>query len=163
MAAFRTCQALVKFYNIRINQMTQNISKRSMLMIDAARACLGTPFHHQGRLPGSGLDCIGLVVVALRAVGLEVRDRLDYGVRPDGTSLVAALESHGARRAPDIAMGNILLIRFDHQPQHVALATGPETMIHSFAPAGKVIETTIGPYWQRRILGVYAIDLNDKD
>ncbi len=28
--------------------------------IAAARTCLGTPFHHQGRAPGVGLDCIGL-------------------------------------------------------------------------------------------------------
>ena len=38
-------------------------------MIAAARACLGTPFHHQGRMPGVGLDCIGLVIVALARCG----------------------------------------------------------------------------------------------
>ena len=42
-------------------------------MIAAARACIGTPFHHQGRRPGAGLDCIGLIVIALRAAGFPCR------------------------------------------------------------------------------------------
>ena len=124
-------------------------------MIAAARACLGTPFHHQGRAPGVGLDCIGLVIVALRAVGITVRDRADYGRRPDGKSLVAALQEHGAKQVAEINAGDILLFRYDGQPQHVALATGADTMIHSFAPAGKVVETNIGSYWKRRLTGVY--------
>ena len=55
-------------------------------MIASARACIGTPFHHQGRAIGIGLDCIGLIVVALTAAGFSVRDRSDYGRRPDGKS-----------------------------------------------------------------------------
>ena len=123
--------------------------------ISAARACLGTPFHHQGRAPAVGLDCIGLIVVALRAAGMEVRDRTDYGRRPDGQSLVAALEQHGAARVDEICAGDVLLFRYDRQPQHVALATGAQTMIHAFAPAGNVVETDIGDYWQRRLVGIY--------
>lgn len=124
-------------------------------MIAAARACLGTPFHHQGRKPGAGLDCIGLVVVALRAVDFDVCDQLDYSPRPDGTKLVDALGAHGAHLAGDIKAGDVLLFRFDGRPQHVALATSATAMIHSFAPAGRVVETDIGAYWRRRLLGIY--------
>ncbi len=131
--------------------MTDN----SQRMIAAARACRGTPFHHQGRAPGIGLDCIGLVIVALRAAEIPVRDRADYGRRPDGKSLVAALLEHGAQPVDIISAGDILLFRYDRQPQHVALATGLDTMIHSFAPAGNVVETSIGDYWKRRLTGIY--------
>ena len=124
-------------------------------MIVAARHCLGTPFHHQGRLPGVGLDCIGLIVVALRATGMQVHDRSDYGRRPDGHSLVAALLKQGAVKSTVIAAGDVLLFRYDGQPQHAALATGPDTLIHSFAPAGAVVETAIGLYWRRRLTGIY--------
>lgn len=124
-------------------------------MIAAARGCLGTPFHHQGRMPGVGLDCIGLVVVALQAAGFVVRDRLDYAPRPDGGSLVRALEDHGAARVEEIEAGDVLLFRYDHQPQHVALAIGEGRLIHAFAPAGRVVETEIGAYWRRRLVGVY--------
>ncbi|MDX2027703.1 MAG: NlpC/P60 family protein [Alphaproteobacteria bacterium] len=124
-------------------------------MIAAARACIGTPFHHQGRAPGAGLDCIGLVIIALHAAGITVRDRTDYSRRPDGDSLVRALQEHGATAVSEIQVGDILLFRYDRQPQHAALATGADSMIHSFAPAGAVVETTIGDYWQRRLVGIY--------
>ena len=53
-------------------------------IVAAARACIGTPFRPQGRLPGVGLDCIGLAAWAVRAVGIEVdvparRIHLDVG------------------------------------------------------------------------------------
>jgi cell wall-associated NlpC family hydrolase len=86
---------------------------------------------------------------------MSVRDRTDYSRRPDGVSLVQALEQHGAVVVDDIRAGDVLLFRYDRQPQHVALATSADTMIHSFAPAGKVVETSIGPYWQRRLTGIY--------
>ena len=127
----------------------------SLLMIAAARACLGTPFHHQGRSPGIGLDCIGLVITALHATELNIRDRTDYGARPDGKSLIAALEDHGAQKVERWRAGDILVFRYDHHPQHVALATSESTMIHSFAPAGKVVETHIGDYWLRRLNAIY--------
>ncbi len=132
-------------------------SERIQCMIAAARQCIGTPFHHQGRAPGAGLDCIGLIVVVLQAAGIPVQDRTDYSRRPDGKSLIAALEQHGAKCVNDIHAGDILVFRYDHQPQHVALATGSDSMIHSFAPAGAVVETIIGDYWKRRLVGIYNI------
>jgi NlpC/P60 family putative phage cell wall peptidase len=127
-------------------------------MIAAARECLGTPFHHQGRTPGAGLDCIGLLVVAARAAGRVVEDRTDYSRRPDGQSLIDVLRAHGAAEVSDIAAGDILLFRYDRQPQHVALATGPDNMIHSFAPARAVVETAIGDYWRRRLCGIFRFN-----
>ncbi len=126
-------------------------------MIAAARACVGTPFHHQGRCAGVGLDCIGLVIHAARAAGMVVQDRTDYGLRPDGQSLARALETHGARRIDVFDAGDILLFRYDRQPQHVALATSTETMIHSFAPARCVVETLISDYWKRRLVGAWRV------
>jgi cell wall-associated NlpC family hydrolase len=133
------------------------MNEKVALMIAAARGCLGTPFHHQGRAAKSGLDCIGLVIVAVRAANIVVRDRTAYGRRPDGKSLLAALQEHGARQVDAVEAGDILLFRYDNQPQHVALATSADTMIHSFAPAGKVVETAIGAYWLRRLTGIYRI------
>jgi cell wall-associated NlpC family hydrolase len=132
--------------------------ERIEAMVLATIACLGTPFHHQGRKAGVGLDCIGLVIIGANAAGVAVRDRRDYGRRPDGVSLVQALREHGAcevENRQDVKRGDILLFRYDGQPQHVALALGPDEMIHSFAPAGKVVQSAIGEYWRRRLVGLY--------
>jgi NlpC/P60 family putative phage cell wall peptidase len=140
------------------NDIPPASSLQPLASIAAARACIGTPFHHQGRRPGIGLDCIGLVVVALQAAGIAVRDRVDYGRRPDGKSLTEALAAHGAAPVEEIAAGDVLLFRYDGQPQHAALATSEDAMIHSFAPAGKVVETPIGAYWRRRLVGAYRFN-----
>ena len=124
-------------------------------MIAAARACLGTPFHHQGRLPGQGLDCIGLVIIALRAAGFMVQDRQDYARWPEGEALAAALVAHGAQALAIMQPGTVLLFMIAGQAQHVALATGETRMIHAYAPAGKVVETDINSVWQRRLVGLY--------
>lgn len=124
-------------------------------MIAAARACLGTPFHHQGRLPGVGLDCIGLIVVALQAVGCIVADRRDYARRPDGTALAAALAAHGAVRVDAPLPGDVLLFAFDGQPQHVAMLSAPDCIIHAYAPAGKVVEVCLNGSWRRRVVAFW--------
>lgn len=131
-------------------------------MLAAVRGCLGTPFHHQGRRAGVGLDCIGLVIVGLRAAGVWVRDQTDYGMRPDGVSLIAALEAHGAVRVSDIQSGDILVFRYDHQPQHVAVALSADRLMHSFAPARRVVESCIGAYWRRRLVAVYRFDFGEE-
>lgn len=123
--------------------------------VTAAQGALGTPFHHQGRASGIGLDCIGLIVHALKASGFEVADQTDYGRKPESTRLIAALERHGFRQVEKIAAGDVLVFRITYAPQHVALAVSNARMVHAYAPAGRVVETEIGDSWRRRLAGIY--------
>lgn len=143
--------------------MSDEQKKAAARFVAAARSCVGTAFHHQGRRKAVGLDCIGVVVVALQELGFQVRDQLDYSQRPDGKSLVAALEAHGARLVDQIQAGDVLLFRYDHQPQHVAVASSVQSLIHAFAPAGQVVETHIGPYWTHRLIGIYRFNFKMKE
>jgi NlpC/P60 family putative phage cell wall peptidase len=124
-------------------------------VVQAARACIGTPFHHQGRVSGIGLDCIGLVVHALKCAGLHIEDSTDYGRQPEGKRLEAALRAHGYTRVEDIQAGDILLFRIKREPQHVALAISSDTMVHAYAPAGRVVESGLGETWHRRLVSVF--------
>lgn len=129
---------------------------RADLMIAAARACRGTPFHHQGRMPQIGLDCVGLVIIALRAADIVVQDRIDYARWPVGDALAQALQAHGAQSIAALQPGAVLLFALAGQAQHVALAAAPETMIHAYAPVGRVVETQLSQIWQRRLRGIYC-------
>lgn len=133
--------------------MTQND------IIAAARACLGTPFRHQGRLPGIGLDCAGVAVEVARALGCAPLDVSGYGRTPAAGQLEAALEAQ-----PDLERildrearqpGDILLLRFTDEPQHLAILTDEGTMIHSFEAVGICCEHTITRGWAARIVRVY--------
>ena len=91
-------------------------------IVSAARALIGTPFVHQGRIPGRALDCAGLVVAVAQAVGVEYIDQTGYSCNPSGGLLEAALDGQpGIERVPtsDRVPGDILLMRFSGDPQHL--------------------------------------------
>ncbi len=40
-------------------------------VVRVARTWLGTPYHHQGRVKGAGVDCAGLSVGVAKELGLS--------------------------------------------------------------------------------------------
>lgn len=124
-------------------------------IIEAARECLDTPFMHQGRLVGQALDCAGVAVHVFDRVGCEVDQPAAYGRLPNN----AMLEYWADRqpflvRATDPQPGDILLMRFTGEPQHVAIYTG-ENLIHAYEAIGRVVEHRLDDKWRRRIVRVY--------
>lgn len=124
-------------------------------IIAAARRAVGTPFKHQGRTPGIGLDCAGLALTAAAEVGAETVDKEGYPRRPFGGILEATLnEQPGLVRVFEMLPGDILLMRFDVGPQHLGVFTG-KTMIHAYAPARIVCEHDFTPEWAARVVAIY--------
>lgn len=124
--------------------------------ITAARACIGTPFVAQGRLPQAGLDCAGLVIHALRTGGLSPTDHHGYTLPPQPYDIFRTLAESQLVQVETISPGAVLLFRFHGQAQHLALACDGHNMIHAFAPVGRVVETSIGATWMPRLLHIYS-------
>lgn len=120
-------------------------------VVAAARAWLGTPFHHQGRLQGVGVDCVGLVIGVARTLGLVAPDfNVEaYPRMPDGKSLMHLVHLHMRGLAVDEAMqpGDVVVVRFDADPQHLGILGnyrhGGLSIIHAAAEPGRVIETRL--------------------
>lgn len=126
-----------------------------------ARSWLGTPFHHQGRLKGVGVDCIGLVVGVARALGMAATDRPGYARTPDGETLTAALDAQ-MRRIKAADAGDVLLLRIRRLPQHVGFLGEGGTLIHAHSGADKVVETPMTDRWWERVVAAYRfIDMED--
>jgi cell wall-associated NlpC family hydrolase len=126
-------------------------------IITAARACLGTPFRHLGRIPGKALDCAGLAVSVALALGLEVDDREAYGRTPANGLLETMLDSQPCliRVLRPPRAGDLLLMRFGAgDPQHLAICAG-ETIIHAWMTVGKVAEHRFTDQWKSRVVRVY--------
>ena len=118
-----------------------------------ARAYVGTPFVHQGRHRGRGIDCIGLVINVMHEMHISDYDRRDYGRLPFRGELEAALNKLFVRVRRPPAPGDILLFRIGRLRQHVGIATD-YGMIH--APSGKrVVEHGLSGKWLQRLAGVY--------
>ena len=128
-----------------------------MDIVEAARETLGTPFRHQGRLLGEGLDCAGMVVYAARRAGYDVFDIEGYGPNPANGQLEDALDMQTCLYQVPVPMresGDLLLLRFLGEPQHLAICAG-STMIHAYLPSGKCCEHDIDTKWAIRIVRVY--------
>lgn len=129
-------------------------------VVAAARECLGTPFAHQGRVVGVGLDCAGLAVHAVRAAGVDVLDFAGYGRTPNKGHLAASLDAQPmlerVHNISDRAAGDILLMRFLGEPQHVAICTGPG-IVHAYEAVGTCCEHDLCAKWVQRIVRVYRV------
>lgn len=115
-------------------------------IVAAARTWVGTPWMHQKSLKGCGADCVGL----LRGVALEsgvialaverspaATQFAGYGRKPYRGLLEKALGlfTDPLPTVREAGVADILLMRFEGDPQHLALISSvdPLRIIHSYA------------------------------
>jgi cell wall-associated NlpC family hydrolase len=121
-------------------------------ILAAARSYLGVRYHHQGR-NRAGMDCAGLIVCVARDLGINAGDLTAYARRPDGRTLRNVIEAQ-APGTDCYKPGDILLMRFEADPQHLAIVTD-HGMIHSYARARMVVEHRMDAVWTARIVAAY--------
>lgn len=128
------------------------------MIVDIARSWIGTPFKHQGRIKGRGVDCIGLAVGISNELGVAVRDRHDYGRIPTGDDLLKALNEHG-EEIDKMEVGAVVLMRMANT-EHLAIISkvNPVYIIHAYQPAGKVIEVRLDKKMERRVRKIYRFN-----
>lgn len=123
-------------------------------IVAIARSYVGTPFRHQGRMPGLALDCAGVVVCVAKELGLENGFKeVPYGRHPHGGTLQRLCDEH-MDRISLFGPGDVLLMTWESEPQHLAIASDIG-VIHSYAKARKVVEHVLDPVWRSRIRASY--------
>lgn len=157
-----------------MNRMANPVFLASEI-VRAARGWVGTHFHHQGRLKasmghGGGCDCLGLLVGVAKELELKDQkgnplsqwDERGYGHLPDGRKMRLIFEFLFNEVPPEtMREGDLLLMRFERSPQHVAIVSrhpeGGWGIIHALASARKVVEHRLDEIWRSRIVAVYRI------
>lgn len=118
-------------------------------MADAARGMVGTPFHHQGRVPGVALDCVGVAMCAAWAAGIHVADISGYGRSPNDCQMRHEL----AQRCLEVAepqSGDVVLFALHRgQAQHLAVIDG-QHIIHA-VNGRNVVRQEFAPRWRKRV------------
>lgn len=119
-------------------------------IVSTAREWIGTPFHHQARVKGVGVDCVGLVIAVARELGHVAPDFdvLGYSRHPDGVELMHHLNNNmNVVSQADMRPGDVVCVAFDSHPQHVGIVAdyvhGGLSIIHAASKVGKVIETRL--------------------
>lgn len=132
-------------------------------MVRAARALIKTPFVPHGRLPGIGVDCIGVGVLACRACGLVAPDAdiTGYPLIPDGTLLDICDQLLLPAQAPVVAGMGVFVFggaREHHIGIFVPYRYGGTAIVHAVGPGGNhnaVIESRLLP--QMRLVRCYTV------
>lgn len=120
-------------------------------IVAEARTWIGTPWRHQARVKGVGVDCIGFVGGVGVALGLSEalewradRSLRGYGRTPVPETLLDACDRF-LDRVPLTSqrMGDVLVMGFTAGPQHFAIVSRrePECIIHAYAQRRAVVET----------------------
>lgn len=128
-------------------------------VIRIARECIDTPFLHQGRVAGLGLDCAGVVAHVMTRLGLPHEDAIGYPRAPYARMIEQVMdrqENIASIPLSEVQAGDILLMRFTREPQHLAVCAG-ETIIHAYMDAGKCCEHRFDSQWSARVVRAYRI------
>ncbi len=124
-------------------------------IVAEARSWLGTPYQHQGRTKGKGVDCLGLVAMVGRALGLTDYDRLDYGRLPNPRrmreELKAQLREISLR---DAGPGDVVHMSWGIDPMHLGILT-PDGIIHAYSRVPAVVEHGVDREWRGRMRFAY--------
>jgi len=137
-------------------------------VVVAGRTWIGTPFHHQARSKGIGVDCAGVIIGVGRELGLVSPD-FDIGGYPrvpDGTSFLRWCDAYMNRVERDaMRPGDAVVVKFDSDPQHIGLLGdyrhGGLSIIHAAAIVsngrGRVIETRLMFSQAMRFVAAFAL------
>ncbi len=133
-------------------------------IIAEARSWLGTPWRHQASVKGVGCDCAGLVRGVGNRLGLMdcregtpgTAEFAGYGRAPEPKRMIRALDRFMDRRGGVPQSGDVLLMRFDRDPQHLAILTDEGTIVHALSSAGRVVEHRLSPGWRARIVAAWG-------
>jgi cell wall-associated NlpC family hydrolase len=131
-----------------------------LAIIVEARTWLGTPFRHQGRTRGAGVDCAGVVIGVARALGLSEFDTTAYGRLPNGHAMRRLCDAHLRPILLKTARpGDVLLMAWRRYPQHLAVVVDhPQGLgiVHGHEAAGRVVEHRLDEVWRARVRAAYA-------
>lgn len=134
-------------------------------IVHTALQAIDTPFRHQGRVLGLGLDCAGLYVFICQSLGIPHQDATGYPRTPYDGELERQMDEQPAlQRIPveEASKGDILVMRMTRQPQHIALHAGNTNgypcVIHASEMHGKVCHHRIDELWRARVVRAYRFE-----
>lgn len=131
-------------------------------VVAAARAWIGTPYHHQASVRGIGADCLGLVRGVWRDVyrsdvpvpAAYTRDWAEASQRE--TMLEGARQYLIGIDKSKLAAGDVVVFRLrpGMVAKHAAIVATEATMIHAMEGVA-ACEVALSPWWRRRIAGAF--------
>ena len=130
-------------------------------VVTEARKWIDTPYHHQGRLIGVGVDCVGLIIGICEELCTESYDSKSYTryrrCPPRGKGMLRDLDRVCGEGKETAEPGDIAVFWMNgrnKRAQHLAVVSD-YGLIHTHSRAGKVVEHKFSAWWKNRLIGYY--------
>lgn len=121
-------------------------------------ALVGAPFRLHGRDPATGLDCIGVMAVALQAAGWRGAVPRGYPLRGGDPVTIAARLDAMLATASGAAAGDVLLFHVGPGQLHGAVRT-TAGIVHADARLRRVVARPGMPAWP--MIGAWCYEGDD--
>jgi cell wall-associated NlpC family hydrolase len=114
-------------------------------VIAEARTWIGTPWHHQARVKGAGVDCVMLLCEVYEAAGViphvvPENYPIDIMLHRASQPVVRWLMMF-ADEVSEPKEADVVVYHFGRSFSHAAIYIGGARVIHAFRHAGQVLET----------------------
>ncbi len=122
-----------------------------------ARELIGTPWRHQGRKRGLGVDCIGVPIYVLNQLGIKKDLPVTYPRSPDGT-MKQKIES--VCQPINLQPSALLVFEISTVSAHCGIVSSYMDgwgLIHAWDLVGEVVEHRLTSNWLRKVVGCYAL------
>ena len=134
-------------------------------VVSFCKSQVGVPWVHQGKTPGVGMDCLGLVLAAYSHAGVVLDTYEGYGRCPPISKLKEVLHAQFDRvRQSSCCVGDVMLLNIMNVPVHFGIVSEVngsriKKFIHAYnaAPISRVTETIMSNTWHGRIEGIYTL------
>ena len=114
-------------------------------LADAASTMIGCPFRLFGRNPATGLDCVGLLIACLEAIGRNAVIPIGYGLRNSAIERWLGCADRSGFLPADgkILPGDVLITRPGPSQHHLMIVETPRAAIHAHAGLRRVVHEPI--------------------
>ena len=129
-------------------------------LASAVEALVGSPFRLHGRDPATGLDCIGVLVHAMKSIELPVVLPDAYPVRSSAAPAIAgfARDSGFAPATGDRVPGDVLFAQVGPVQYHLLIVASDGRCVHAHAGLGRVVIGELPATW--KVVGHWRLDTN---
>lgn len=135
------------------------MNARGKSMWDAAAAMVGSPVRHRARKPGKAIDCVGVIICAAKAIGIDLPEPPRYGRDPDQSIVLEQLRACAATVVPsEILAGDLVVFSDGHgRPRHFAVTDGQGRIVHADGKVGRVLVQRIDTAMRSTLHSVWRL------
>lgn len=128
-------------------------------IIGSAVQWLNTPYHHQARVKGIGVDCAQFVAAVYEDISGQTINTPVYSpewhLHNKEEKLLDILHSFGCREKENAEPGDILTFKFGRVNSHLGILISESEFIHARLDIGKVVINSFTGEWLARHTKVF--------